>query len=94
MELVRSCGAELMNRIEIEDLVIEVVSDTLNVPRSQVSPTTRIREELKADSMDIVTLTIALDSQFGIEFNMDEIPESDVSVQWITEFLEKKLICK
>ncbi|MBI4696315.1 MAG: acyl carrier protein [Gammaproteobacteria bacterium] len=83
-----------MNRIEIEDLVIEVVSDTLNVPRSQVSPTTRIREELKADSMDIVTLTIALDSQFGIEFNMDEIPESDVSVQWITEFLEKKLICK
>ena len=80
-----------MNKSEIEELVIEIVSDTLNVPRTQLLPATRIREELKADSMDIVTLTIALDAQFGIEFKMDEIPESNVSVQWITEFLEKKL---
>jgi acyl carrier protein len=71
----------------IRNRVTQVITETLDVPLDTVQPNTRIRADLGADSMQIVTLMIALDDEFNAEFKVEQIPTTEVTVAWIIDFV-------
>lgn len=80
-----------LGRNEILVEVIDSVAETLNIPVAGIHHGTMIRNDLEADSMDIVTLMVLLDDKFDAEFNPDDIPSEDVSIEWIVDFISHKI---
>lgn len=80
-----------MNQEQIYDRVQQIIAETLGVESGRLGPQTRIKEDLGADSMQVITIVIALDAEFDAEFNTDEIPKSEVTVGWVTEFVERTM---
>lgn len=50
---------------EIFDKVKEIIIDKLNVDEEKIVPEARFREDLKADSLDLVELIMAFEETFG-----------------------------
>jgi acyl carrier protein len=50
---------------EIFEKVKEIIIDKLNVEESKIVPEARFREDLKADSLDLVELIMAFEEEFG-----------------------------
>jgi acyl carrier protein len=73
--------------------VQEVVVRQLKVPAEEVTPEASLVDDLRADSLDIVDLTIAIEEEFapGGEFELrDEDAENIRTVQDIIDFLTEK----
>lgn len=56
----------------VEEKVVKIISDQLEVPAEKVVPAASFTEDLKADSLAIVELVLALEESFKIE-----IPDED-----------------
>ncbi|MGW4847908.1 acyl carrier protein [Nocardia brasiliensis] len=55
-----------MNRVEIEERVIALISETMALPVEEMSdPATNLREDLGMDSMDFVDLLVDLERRLG-----------------------------
>jgi acyl carrier protein len=63
---------ELEMNQEITQKVIEIVANQLELEQDQVKPESSFAEDLKADSLAVVELVLALEESFGIE-----IPDED-----------------
>jgi len=50
---------------EVFEKVKAIIIDKLNVDPAQVVPEARFREDLKADSLDLVELIMAFEEEFG-----------------------------
>lgn len=75
------------------DRVRDVVVRQLKVTPEEVTPTASFIDDLRADSLDIVDLTIAIEEEFSgeAEFEIrDEDAENIRSVQDILDFLADK----
>lgn len=72
---------------DISERVVQVLAETLEIPAARCEPHTRIKADLGADSMQMVTLMIALDEEFDVEFNVDAIPAAEVTVAWVIDFV-------
>ena len=76
-----------MNFEQVRDVIVE----TLNCDTASVTPTARLREDLGADSLDIVDLSMALEEVFGV----DELTEDEISgittVGDLVRFLQSRL---
>ena len=59
--------------MSIEEKVIGIVSDQLDVPKEEISRTSSFVDDLKADSLDIVELVMALEEEFDIQVAESEI---------------------
>jgi len=57
---------------EITQKVIEIVASQLELEQDQIKPESSFAEDLKADSLAVVELVLALEEAFGIE-----IPDED-----------------
>lgn len=80
-----------MHKLEIIERVNKVVSETFQIPITELSPSLRVKEDLGADSIQVVALMIALDAEFDIEFCVEKIPSQGVSIGWICEFVRDSL---
>jgi acyl carrier protein len=80
-----------LDREETLAAVLDSVAETLNIPLAELTEDTLIREDLEADSMDVVTLMILLDDKFDAEFNPEDVPAADVSVRWVVDHIIEKL---
>ncbi|NMA59116.1 MAG: acyl carrier protein [Clostridiales bacterium] len=49
------------------------IATLLGIDESKIKMQSRFTEDLKADSLDIVQMLIALEDDFGVEFSDDEI---------------------
>ncbi|MEZ6126197.1 MAG: acyl carrier protein [Planctomycetaceae bacterium] len=58
--------------MSIEEKVVEIVSDQLDTPKDDISRSSSFVDDLKADSLDIVELVMALEDEFDIK-----IPDED-----------------
>lgn len=79
------------NRYEVFASVRRVIAETLAVPMEAVQGDTRIGEDLNATSMDVVTIAIALDDEFSIEIDLNGIPTTNVTVDWIAGYISSHL---
>jgi acyl carrier protein len=58
--------------VAVEEKVISIVSDQLDTPKEDISRESSFVDDLKADSLDIVELVMALEDEFEIK-----IPDED-----------------
>ncbi len=69
--------------------VIAVLADKLSKDASEITATSRITDDLGADSLDMVEVIMGLEDEFGIE-----IPDEDASkittVGEIVEYIQEK----
>ena len=76
-----------LNQFEVGAKVKGIISESLAVPLASVTDTTLVIEDLNATSMDIVAISIAIDDAFDIEFELDSLPQENVSVLWIIDYV-------
>jgi len=75
----------------LRERVCAVIAATLDVSVGRLVGTSLIAEDLGADSMKVIALMISLDAEFDVEFKIDRIPTSGVTVDWICEFVADTL---
>ena len=77
-----------MGRDEILERIREIAADRLGVNEGEVTPEASFREDLEADSLDLVELIMELEEQFGMEIPDEEaerITTVDEAVNYVTE---------
>jgi acyl carrier protein len=62
-----------MERAQALDFLKEVAAEVLSVEPDQITETARFKEDLDADSLDLVELVMGLEERFDIE-----VPEDDL----------------
>jgi acyl carrier protein len=73
--------------VSIEEKVVGIVSDQLDSPKDEISRSSSFVDDLKADSLDVVELVMALEDEFDIK-----IPDEDYdkigTVGEVIEYIE------
>jgi acyl carrier protein len=86
--LSRSQGGAIMT--DTFEKVKNIIVELLAVDPSKVTKTARFREDLEADSLDLVELIMELEDEFGGEIS-DEDAQKLTTVGDAVAFLEEKL---
>ena len=58
----------------MEQKIIELIADKLNKKIDQITPASRLVEDLGADSLDVVELIMAFEDEFGVS-----LPDEDIA---------------
>ena len=74
---------------QTEALICEVIAEHFGVPLQEVTPSARFRQDLGADSLDIVSLTMTFEELLGIEI-ADEESEQCATVEEAFRLVEQK----
>ena len=61
-----------MTREEVLDRIREHLATELQVDRERIGESTRFREDLEADSLDLVELVVELEDSYGIRIPDDQ----------------------
>lgn len=68
--------------------VSEIIARQLDVPVESIAMESKLIEDLKADSLDVVELIMDLENEFGIEIPDDKLPEIR-TIGDIVSFIQK-----
>ncbi len=77
---------------DVYEEVKAIIVDLLGVDESKVTPEARFREDLEADSLDLVELIMALEDKFGQEISDEDaqkITTVGEAVKYIQEQMQK-----
>ena len=66
-----------------------IISKQLDIPEDTITMESRLIEDLKADSLDVVELIMDLEQQYGVEIPDDDLPGIR-TVGDIVQFVNKK----
>jgi acyl carrier protein len=72
------------------DRVRDVIVDLLGVEPEKVTPEARFREDLEADSLDLVELIMAFEEEFGGEIS-DEDAQQITTVGEAVSYIEERM---
>jgi acyl carrier protein len=72
---------------ETFEKIKKIIVDLLGVPEEKVVPEARFREDLEADSLDLVELIMAFEDEFGGEIS-DEEAQKITTVKEAIEYLD------
>ncbi|GGE41930.1 acyl carrier protein [Pullulanibacillus camelliae] len=67
--------------------VKKIVADRLDVDEADVKPEASFKEDLEADSLDVVELVMELEDEFDLEIS-DEDAEKILTVGDVVEYIE------
>jgi acyl carrier protein len=87
-EVLFVVGRSSVERDEILEKIREITADRLGVEEGDVTPEASFREDLEADSLDLVELIMELEEQFGMEIPDEEaekITTVDEAVDYVSE---------
>jgi acyl carrier protein len=73
--------ADVLNRSDVLEKVREHLSTELEVPLDQISESTRMREDLDADSLDLYELVMELEDTYGISVSEEEAADIETVAQ-------------
>lgn len=77
-------------KLELKTRIEQIIIEQLGVDLSKIAPEARFIEDLGGDSLDIVELIVAVESEFGLE-----IPNEDAdkltTVQSLIDYVDRKL---
>ena len=77
---------ETLDREEILGKIQEITTDRLGVDEGDVTSDASFREDLEADSLDLVELIMELEEQFGMEIP-DEEAEKITTVEEAVDYV-------
>lgn len=66
----------------------DIIADQLEVDAAEITLETRLLEDLKADSLDVVELVMDLEQEFDMEIPDELLPEIH-TVKDIIDYIEK-----
>lgn len=72
----------------IEDKVFKIIIDQFNVERDSISLETSFKNDLNADSLDLVELIMALEDEFDLELE-DENIDNIQTINDVITYIEK-----
>ena len=75
--------------MEVNEQVVEIIKDKLIV--NEVSSDDDLIEDLGADSLDIIELVMALESEFGIVIYDNEVDKNFTTVGHLIDFIQEKV---
>jgi acyl carrier protein len=75
--------------MKVNDRVVKIVADKLS--KDTVSSDDNLIEDLGADSLDIIELVMALESDFRIVIYDDEVDENFTTVGHLIDFIQEKV---
>jgi acyl carrier protein len=75
-----------LDREEALQKIQEIAADRLGVDEGDVTPEASFREDLEADSLDLVELIMELEEQFGMEIP-DEEAEKITTVEEAVDYV-------
>jgi len=75
--------------VSVEEKVVGIVSDQLDTPKEDITRASSFVDDLKADSLDIVDLVMALEDEFDIKIP-DEDYDKIKSVGDVITYIEEK----
>lgn len=70
--------------------VKEIIVDLLGVDENKITPEARFREELEADSLDLVELIMAFEDKFGGEISDDDA-QKITTVGEVVTYIETRM---
>lgn len=76
---------------DAKDRVKKIIVELLGVEESQVVPEARFREDLEADSLDLVELIMEFETEFGGEISDEEAQKIETVGQAI-EYIETRMM--
>ncbi len=75
---------------ETTSKVLEIISKQLEIEADKIKPASSFTDDLKADSLAVVEIVLALEEEFGIEIP-DEDAEQIRTVQDAITYIEKHI---
>ena len=75
----------------IFEKLVGLIAEQFNVEADSITMETAFHDDLNADSVDIVDLSMALEEEFGIEEMGEEEISTIVTVGDLVRFLQNKL---
>ena len=75
--------------MEVNKKVVEIIKDKLVV--EEVSSDDNLIEDLNADSLDIIELVMALESEFHIVIYDNEVDKNFTTVGHLIDFIQEKI---
>ncbi|MDE5548658.1 MAG: acyl carrier protein [Clostridia bacterium] len=68
----------------------KIIADQLSMDQSKITNATSLKEELQADSLDIVEIIMAIEDEFGIQVD-DNDALAFKTVGDVVEYIEKNI---
>lgn len=75
--------------MDLEQKVIEIVSEKLSVSKEEITLDSNFIDDLKADSLDLVEMVMAFEDSLGVSIP-DEDQEKIRTVGEVVEYIRKK----
>ncbi len=75
---------------EILDQMKEIIADKLGVDAGKVSPESRFMEDLGADSLGLVDVTMELEDKFDVTIPDEDLPKI-TTVQAAIDYVKEKI---
>ena len=69
--------------------VVEIIKEQLNLDGVEITEDSSFKDDLGADSLDLIELVMALEEEFGVEIPSEDLP-SIVTVNDVVEYLKGK----
>ena len=68
----------------------KIIADQFDVDVDEITGATSLREDLGADSLDLLDLVMALEDEYSIEIDVEEELNSIQTVGDVEEYLKRK----
>lgn len=78
-----------MEETDMLEKLIEIVAEQLHVEEAEVKPETDFKADLRADSLDLFELVMALEEKYEVEIPSEELAEL-TTVGAVMEYLKNK----
>lgn len=72
---------------ETFDKVKQLIMDTLNFDEGEINPESSFSDDLKADSLDVVELMMAVEENFGVKIPDEEL-QNMKTVKDVCEYID------
>jgi acyl carrier protein len=76
--------------MDVYEKIKDIIVEQLGVDEDKVTPEARFREDLEADSLDLVELIMAFEDEFGGEIS-DEEAQQIKTVGQAVDYLKKRM---
>ncbi len=65
----------------------KIIAENLNVEEESITPESSFKEDLKADSLDLIEMIMAMEEEFGLEIPSEDV-EGLVTVKELMSYIE------
>lgn len=69
--------------------LVSIIEEQLNVEGMEITESTRFKEDMEADSLDLFDLAMAIEEEFGVEISSEELVNI-TTVGSVIEYLKAK----